>query len=216
MSGSINSPPVSGLASHPNPASAIATESSLSSSNQFGKRVQEVLTQSGSTRLWDNVTGRSSPQQVGSMCHPTSATATSTPQLPSEDEAFRLLDAVSLFIGQSQRHYDPREISDLVGLLYENTNDPAVSKKLWYMQVILIFAVGKLFAANSERGGHDVPGSQLFDFAEQNFPAMSVQYANGKLGVELNALMAVYLQMTNRKEEAYLYVGDWAFFIVLS
>ncbi|KAM5344696.1 hypothetical protein ACJ41O_010558 [Fusarium nematophilum] len=186
--------------------STIAAESSLSSSNEFGRKVQEVLAKSRSTRSGESLT-TPSPQ----YSHPSSLTATTTvgtpPQLPTEEEAFRLLEAVSLFIGQTQSHYDSREISDRVGLLYENSNDPVPTHELWYLQVLLIFAVGKVFAAEFDRGQR-LPGTGLFEFVHQNFPSLSVLYTAGRMGVEINALMAMYLQMTNRKEEAYLYISS--------
>ncbi|EEU33481.1 uncharacterized protein NECHADRAFT_98443 [Fusarium vanettenii 77-13-4] len=185
----INSQPISSLTPRPPASSVFAPEPSLSSSNRFGRKVQEVLTRSGSARSSDVVPTPSPhhPSHLG--CSPR-VTAKHAPQLPNEDEAFRLLEAVSLFIGQSQSHYDSREISD----------------RLWYIQVIIILAIGKLYAANFEQGGHDLLGQELFGFAQQSFPSMSVQYANGRLGVELNALMAMYLQMMDRKEEAHLYI----------
>ncbi|KAL2678659.1 hypothetical protein Neosp_009410 [[Neocosmospora] mangrovei] len=204
-SNDINSQPISSLTPRPPASSAFAAEPSLSSSNRFGRRVQEVLTRSGSARSSDVVPTPSPhhPSHLG--CSPR-ATVKHAPQLPNEDEAFRLLEAVSLFIGQSQSHYDSREISDRVGLMYEDMNDFVQSHELWYIQVIIILAIGKLYAANFEQGGHDLLGQELFGFAQQSFPSMSVQYANGRLGVELNALMAMYLQMMDRKEEAHLYI----------
>lgn len=90
--------------------------------------------------------------------------------------------------------------------MYEDMNGFVQSHELWYIQVIIILAIGKLYAANFEQGGHDLLGQELFGFAQQSFPSMSVQYTNGRLGVELNALMAMYLQMMDRKEEAHHYV----------
>ncbi|RTE70027.1 hypothetical protein BHE90_015583 [Fusarium euwallaceae] len=201
----ISSQPIPGLTPRPSTSSAFAAEPSLSSSNRFGRRVQEVLTKSGSARSSDAVTTPSPHQPNNLGCSPRVATK-NIPQLPNEGEAFRLLEAVSLFIGQSQSHYDSREISDRVGLLYEDMNDFVQSHELWYIQVAIILAIGKLYAANFEQGGHDLLGQELFHFSQQNFPSMSVQYSSGRLGVELNALMAMYLQMMDRKEEAHLYI----------
>ncbi|PYI27891.1 hypothetical protein BP00DRAFT_482339 [Aspergillus indologenus CBS 114.80] len=52
-----------------------------------------------------------------------------------------------------------------------------------------------------------IGSKELFDFAEQHLPAISVLYHSGRMGVELNALKAVYLQMANRKEEAHFYIN---------
>lgn len=185
-------------------ASAMASESNFSSSSQFGRKVQELVVKSGATRSQDPVTITS--QQPYNLCPANRGTVTHENVHPTENEAFQLLETVNLFIGQSQSHYDSREIADRVGMLYENIEDTTKCCELWYLELMLVFAVGKLFSANSEREEQGLPGKDLFDAAEKHFPSMSVQYANGRLGVELNALMAVYLQMVNRSEEAYLYV----------
>lgn len=99
--------------------------------------------------------------------------------------------------------------------MYGDVDDFKLSHELWYIQVIITLAIGKLYAVNFEQGGHDLLGQELFGFAHHNFPSMSVQHANGRLRVELNALMAMYLQMMNRKEEAHLYVRSPCFFHAL-
>lgn len=204
--GSIDSQSDIDLATRLPTASAIASESILSSSSQFGRKVQEVVVKSSATRSQDPVMITSNPQQLYNLRPANRGTATHDHLLPTEDEAFQLLETVNLFIGQSQSHYDSREIADRVGMLYENIEDTTKCYELWYLELMLIFAVGKLFAATSEHEEQGLPGKDLFDAAEKHFPSISVQYANGRLGVELNALMAVYLQMVNRSEEAYLYV----------
>ncbi|KAI8661190.1 Zn(2)-C6 fungal-type domain-containing protein [Fusarium keratoplasticum] len=120
------------------------------------------------------------------MNHPSPfrASTQAIPQLPSEEEAFRLLETVGFYIGQTQCHYDLRGLTDRIGWLYENMDDPQ-THELWYMQVLLVLAIGQIFRAGNA----------------------SAQYRLGRLAVEVNALMAMYLQMANRKEEAYLYIN---------
>ncbi|KAF4472492.1 fungal specific transcription factor domain-containing [Fusarium albosuccineum] len=191
--------------------STIAAESALSSSNEFGRKVQEVLTRTGSVRSGDAINSTPSPPQHSIIDFSSSVvapTATGLPQLPPEEEAFRLLETISFFIGQTQSHYDSRELSDRVGLLYENPDNSALGHDLWYMEVVLVLAIGKLFAADVDHESQRFPGSKLFEFVEQRFPSMSAQYRHGRLAVEVNALMSMYLQMTNRKEEAHLYINS--------
>ncbi|KAJ3544894.1 hypothetical protein NM208_g2788 [Fusarium decemcellulare] len=191
--------------------STIAAESSLSSSNEFGRKVQEVLTRTGSVRSGDAITSTPSPLQHSindASASIGAPTTTGLPQLPPEEEAFRLLETISFFIGQTQSHYDPRELSDRVGLLYENPDNLTLAHELWYMEVVLVLAIGKLFAADFDHESQRFPGSKLFEFVEQRFPSMSAQYRHGRLAVEVNTLMSMYLQMTNRKEEAHLYINS--------
>lgn len=141
------------------------------------------------------------------MNHPSPfrASTQAIPQLPSEEEAFQLLETVGFYIGQTQCHYDLRGLTDRIGWLYENMDDPQ-THELWYMQVLLVLAVGQIFKADS-REEENLPGTTFFEFVERNLPTASAQYRLGRLAVEVNALMAMYLQMANRKEEAYLYVS---------
>ncbi|KAJ4196137.1 hypothetical protein NW767_009597 [Fusarium falciforme] len=137
---------------------------------------------------------------------PFRASTQAIPQLPSEEEAFRLLETVGFYIGQTQCHYDLRGLTDRIGWLYENMDDPQIHE-LWYMQVLLVLAIGQIFRAGNGEEGEDLPGTAFFEFAETHLPTASAQYRLGRLAVEVNALMAMYLQMANRKEEAYLYIN---------
>ncbi|RSL64790.1 hypothetical protein CEP54_004590 [Fusarium duplospermum] len=185
-------------------APTIAAESSLSSSNEFGRKVHEVLTNSGPSSAR---TIPISPNPIQTMDHPSPSRASTQaiPQLPSEEEAFRLLETVGFYIGQTQCHYDLRGLTDRIGWLYENMHDPQ-THELWYMQVLLTLAIGQIFTADGEEE-ENLPGTAFFEFVEQNLPTASAQYRLGRLAVEVNALMAMYLQMANRKEEAYLYIN---------
>lgn len=188
-------------------APTIAAESSLSSSNEFGRKVHEVLTNSGPSTARTIPISPNPVQPTMNHLSPFRASTQSIPQLqlPSEEEAFQLLETVGFYIGQTQCHYDLRGLTDRIGWLYENMDDPP-THELWYMQVLLVLAAGQIFKADS-REEETLPGTTFFEFVEQNLPTASAQYRLGRLAVEVNALMAMYLQMANRKEEAYLYVS---------
>jgi proline utilization trans-activator len=127
------------------------------------------------------------------------------PKLPPRDEAQRLLDTALFYIGQSQHHIDAREFSDKMWAFYQNRDDPAQMESLWVLEMILMIAIGTLFDANPV-GNDDFSGVALFDYAHRNLPTLSDLRFNGKLGIEIYALFAIYLGNMNRKEEAYLYV----------
>ncbi|KAI8662195.1 Fungal-trans domain-containing protein [Fusarium sp. Ph1] len=147
---------------------------------------------------------RAIPPPTISYPSPFRASTQAIPHLPSEEEAFRLLETVSFYIGQTQCHYDLRGLTDRIGWLYENMDDPQIHE-LWYMQVLLVLAIGQIFRAGNGEEGEDLPGTAFFEFVETHLPTASAQYRLGRLAVEVNALMAMYLQMANRKEKAYLY-----------
>lgn len=184
----------------------IAAESALSSSNEFGRKVHEVLTNSGPSSARTIPISPNPVQPTMNHSSPFRASTQAIPQLPSEEEAFRLLETVGFYIGQTQCHYDLRGLTDRIGWLYENMDDPQ-THELWYMQVLLVLAIGQIFRAGNGEGGEVLPGTAFFEFVETHLPTASAQYRLGRLAVEVNALMAMYLQMANRKEEAYLYVS---------
>lgn len=74
-----------------------------------------------------------------------------------------------------------------------------------FLQVWMIVAIGRLFVGEFGEN-EDVPGQNLFDFIMKSFPTLGALYSLGTLGIELAALVAVYLQNSNCKEEAYIYV----------
>ncbi|KAJ0334136.1 hypothetical protein COL5a_000183 [Colletotrichum fioriniae] len=133
--------------------------------------------------------------------------------LPSEDEARRLFESMTFFIGYTQHHIDTREFSDRLAFFYANLGDTsqAISQVQmpWYLEMLLVFAIGKLFSGGfdgeEKGGGLPVPGASMFAHVQARLPSLSELYGLGKLGIEIHALAAVYLQNANRKEEAYLY-----------
>lgn len=115
---------------------------------------------------------------------------------------------MSFFIGYTQHHIDTREFSDRLAFFYTNLGDPSQMQMPWYLEMLLVFAIGKLFSGtfdNDERVG--LPGLSMFTYVQSKLPSLSELYGLGKLGIEIHALAAVYLQNANRKEEAYLYVS---------
>lgn len=140
------------------------------------------------------------------ISHPWRLSSSDFPKLPPRDEAQRLLDTALFYIGQSQHHIDAREFSDKMWAFYQNRDDPAQMESLWVLEMILMIAIGTLFDANPE-GNDDFSGVRLFEYAHRNVPTLSDLRFNGKLGIEIFALFAIYLGNMNRKEEAYLYVS---------
>ncbi|GJC87835.1 putative transcriptional regulatory protein C3C7.04 [Colletotrichum liriopes] len=115
---------------------------------------------------------------------------------------------MAFFIGYTQHHIDTREFSDRLAFFYSNVGDASQTQTPWYLEMLLVFAIGKLFSGSfdgEEKSG--LPGSSMFAYVQSKLPSLSELYGLGKLGIEVHALAAVYLQNANRKEEAYLYVS---------
>ncbi|WKT42325.1 hypothetical protein QSH57_007161 [Fusarium oxysporum f. sp. vasinfectum] len=186
---------------------SIETDSSLSSSATFGFRVQNLLSNARHIRDIPRPAAHvsnnhnSSPRQANNTYHG------SLPLLPSESEAYRLLDVVTLYIGQSQSHFDAREVSDNIELYYTDP-EGQLPPTPWFLRMSIIFAVGKLMSGESSASNGDTDlGTSLFEFVHAQLPTPSEQHAQGRVAIETLTLLGVYLQAMNRKEEAYIYTS---------
>ncbi|KZL68803.1 fungal specific transcription factor domain-containing protein [Colletotrichum tofieldiae] len=186
------------------PGSAIPADSSLSSSHTFGSRLQSLLEHPRLGRR-DHI----KPPNHSASCATTLKPLDDGPPLPSEEEARKLFDSMTFFIGYTQHHIDTREFSDRLAFFYSNVGDASQTQTPWYLEMLLVFAIGKLFSGSfdgEEKSG--LPGLSMFAYVQSKLPSLSELYGLGKLGIEVHALAAVYLQNANRKEEAYLYISS--------
>ncbi|KAK2031066.1 hypothetical protein LX32DRAFT_662090 [Colletotrichum zoysiae] len=185
------------------PRSAIPADSSLSSSHAFGSRLRNLLEH-------PRLGGRDrASHSTNSECRAALKHRDDAPPLPSEEEARRLFDSMTFFIGHTQHHVDTREFSDRLAFFYSNLGDASQTQTPWYLEMLLVFAIGKLFSGSFDDGERSgLPGSSMFAYVQSKLPSLSELYGLGKLGIEIHALAAVYLQNANRKEEAYLYISS--------
>ncbi|KAJ3544568.1 hypothetical protein NM208_g2983 [Fusarium decemcellulare] len=181
---------------------AILPEPSLSSSEIFGTEIRTLLL------------ARSA---AGSEKTPAASMAVASPHLdrelianvrgwPSEDEANQLLELVVLNVGISQHLFDIRSFSDNLSRLYRDTGNETPIRGLWFVQVLFVLAIGKLLRAVTDEDS-EVPGVAFFNEAMKHLPPMSDMKKHGILGIEVVGLAALFLQVADRKDEAYLYAS---------
>lgn len=128
---------------------------------------------------------------------------------PSEEEAQSILETVVLNVGISQQLFDVRAFSDNLSLLYEDSNADAHVPRLWIVQVLLVFAIGRLLHARADDNSDisQPPGTAFFNEAMGQLPHLTELRRQGLLGIEVVGLGALYLQIVDRKEDAYIYVS---------
>ncbi|EEU45583.1 uncharacterized protein NECHADRAFT_80631 [Fusarium vanettenii 77-13-4] len=181
---------------------AILPEPSLSSSEIFGTEIRTLLL------------ARST---AGSEKSPAASMAVASPHLdrelianvrgwPSEEEANQLLELVVLNVGISQHLFDIRSFSDSLSRLYRDTGNETPIRGLWFVQVLFVLAIGKLLRAGTVEDS-EVPGVAFFNEAMKHMPAMSDMKKHSILGIEVVGLAALFLQVADRKDEAYLYAS---------
>ncbi|KAK9852985.1 hypothetical protein MYU51_007511 [Penicillium brevicompactum] len=173
----------------------INRDTSLTSSHTFGSRVQSLLETSSYKRPINHSYSTNTTKSLPSM-----------EQMPTEHEAYRLLEVVIFYIGETQHHFDVRQFTDRLGEFYAKSLDMAQESTPWVLEMLLILSIGQLFSGHVDCDS-ETPGDKLFNHAYTNLPTLGELYTLGSLGVELLALVAVYLQNINRKDEAYLHIS---------
>ena len=126
--------------------------------------------------------------------------------MPSEEEAHSILETFVLNVGISQQLFDIRAFSDNLSLLYEESTVHSRVPRIWIVEVLLVFAIGSLLQARPDDAS-DVPGTSFFEDAMRQLPTLSELRSLGVPGVEVMGLTALYLQIADRKDDAYIHVS---------
>ncbi|SCV27151.1 related to positive activator of transcription [Fusarium fujikuroi] len=184
---------------------ALTPGTSLSSSDTFSSELRTLLIE------------RSRPNPGPVSARPADTTPRSICQSrlgidkikywPTEDDAHSMLNIVVLNVGISQQLFDVRTFSDnLFSLFNDSAADTGVTE-LWYAECLLVFAIGRLLQAKWDDMSKP-PGDEFFHEALKRMPDLSSLRKQGVLGIELMGLSALYLQIADRKEDAYLYASS--------
>lgn len=180
---------------------AILPGPSLSSSEIFGTEIRTLLLARSSGR-----SDKSTPISAAvASPHLDRELINNVHGWPSEEEANQLLELVILNVGISQHLFDIRSFSDNLARLYHDTGNETPLRGLWFVQVLFVLALGRLLRAGTD-DDLEVPGVAFFNEAMRHMPAMSDVGKHGILGIEVVGLAALFLQVADRKDEAYLYV----------
>ena len=126
-------------------------------------------------------------------------------RIPPVDEGYQLLDTVLLYLGDAQHYFDARDLSDQLMVFYRNDFGENQRTSIWYLHILLVFAIGKLLRGDLD-GTTNPPGYALFNEALRLLPDISEIRAHGIAGIEILALLAVYYQTVDRKDDAASHV----------
>lgn len=127
------------------------------------------------------------------------------PSLPNEQEAHRILESFISTSGDAYHFFDQRLFADRLISFYQSPVNLRESDSLWYIELLLVLALGQLFSGDSgiER---DPPGVAYFLEAKLLLPDISTLRKSPTQGVEILCLMSFYLQCCDQKEDAYIHV----------
>ncbi|KAI4596419.1 hypothetical protein KJ359_005549 [Pestalotiopsis sp. 9143b] len=134
--------------------------------------------------------------------------ANSRPDLPTEQDSHRLLGLFLSYMGVNQHYLDTRTFVDNMAELFQSPASRVHQmKSIWFIQYLLIMAMGKLMDTDTQSGGPH-PGVSYFAEAMRLLPQQYELGGHGVISVEILCLVALYLQWCDRKHDAYLYVGN--------
>lgn len=213
--------PITNMASRTGAApQRMETHFTLGSSQNFGIRIQDILERqtNHSSRI------SCTPQGQASCVSPSGeeglfpecrtplkprqgqdSSMSANLRLPSVAEGYQLLDTVLLYLGDAQHYFDPRDLSDQLMVFYRNNFDEAQRTSIWYLHILLVFAIGKVLRGDLD-GRMGPPGFGLFSEAVRLLPVISEIRTHGVAGIEVLALLAVYYQNIDRKDDAASHV----------
>jgi hypothetical protein len=187
---------------------AIVLEPTMSSSLNFGSRIKSLHSENvtdsvGSTSICDASPDNVYNLEPGGLKHRTTSTDITW---PSEEQAHDLLNTVLASIGSLQHLIDPRSFSDKLCSFYEDDSNRTGIDDLCYIEILMVFALGELLQGKMEEGS-TFPGATYFLEAVSCLPSLCDLRKSGTLAIEIMGLFAFFLQCSDRKDDAYVYVS---------
>ncbi|CZR48577.1 uncharacterized protein FPRO_04098 [Fusarium proliferatum ET1] len=184
---------------------ALTPGTSLSSSDTFSSELRTLLIERSRPNPGP-VSARTADTTPRSICQ-SRLGIDKIKYWPTEDDAHSMLNIVVLNVGISQQLFDVRTFSDNLFSLFNDSAADAGVTELWYAECLLVFAIGRLLQAKWDDMSKP-PGDEFFHEALKRMPDLSSLRKQGVLGIELMGLSALYLQIADRKEDAYLYASS--------
>ncbi|KAJ5110497.1 hypothetical protein N7532_001032 [Penicillium argentinense] len=192
---------------------SITADRDIGSSQDFGNRVQSLFEPRCNTSTTRATTFKSTRETLFPQTRPSlqlSGQAANELKahviLPSEEDAFQLLDTIMLYFYEPQHLFDARDVSDRISSFFESGNPQLQDSNIWTLQIFLIFALGKLLRGDTS-SDDQLPGLHYFSYVERVLPPLTELRKHGLAAIEVLALMVVYLQNADRKEDAAIYVS---------
>lgn len=124
--------------------------------------------------------------------------------LPTEEDSLNLLYKFQAAIGDVYHFIDQRQSADHLTTFFHSTS-PTKSNDTWYIELLLILALGQLFSARRETETPP-PGTAYFLEARDRLPDVQQLLLEPVLGIEIMCLLAVYLWICDKGDDAYIYV----------
>lgn len=181
----------------------------MSSSLNFGSRIKTLPPDPTAISIGSSGPSHASPDNVYNLEPARAAHRSKAANIdwPDEDEAHGLLNSVLASIGNLQHLIDPRSFADKLDSFYEAGVDRELIDDLSYVEILMVFALGGLLQGKLKKGS-SFPGAEYFLEAVNSLPSLCTLRKAETLAIEILGLFAFFLQCSDRKDDAYVYVGS--------
>ncbi|KAK5729329.1 hypothetical protein LTR17_012054 [Elasticomyces elasticus] len=109
-------------------------------------------------------------------------------------------------IGRLQHLAEPRSLSHKLSETYRTQYGTHTIDGIWYVELLLVFAIGQLLQGETRDVDGQPPGFAYFEQAMDRLPNSCTLQRSGTIGIEIMGFITFYLQCSDRKDDAYVYV----------
>ena len=188
-------------------------DTTLSSSLNFGSSILSLPSDRGATATTPTTATptsvpRSSSEITRSRGQYSLRAAAALPpnNWPEQERAQHYVSLMLTSIGRLQHLVDPKTLNSRLLKTYRVDMPDVCVEALWYVELLLVFAIGQLLEGQSTAVLGRQPGCAYFQEAMDLLPNLYTLREAGTLGIEILALVTFFLQCSNQKEDAYVHV----------
>lgn len=129
--------------------------------------------------------------------------------VPDADYALFLINAVKFHCGQLFHLFDEPSLMQNFDRFYEDRVSVADQSRAWYVQLLLVLALGKSCVLHTTRTKRS-PGSDLFVQAIQLLPNITTAWDDPLQSLEIFCMAALFYQCLDMRSAAYNVVSHQA------
>jgi len=126
--------------------------------------------------------------------------------LPSVDQAIHAFNAVQFYLGQIYRLFNEDFPAEIRYFYEQRTIGEGVFSRMWFVQLLLILAFGKVFSSRTRTERCPV-GSKFFLQAMSIMPSETCTGKDSLATIENLALISLYLYSIDHREGAHSHVS---------
>jgi hypothetical protein len=129
-----------------------------------------------------------------------------TSGLPSPDQAIYMLNTVRFHFGHLYQLFEEEDFTRNLEEFYHNASAKVQESRLWYVQFLVVLAFGEALLAPVRRASNTASWTKYFSRAMSLLPDTTALWQDPLLGIEVLALIALYLHSVDMRDSAYCYV----------